>query len=65
MENTTKDSVSTRSPASRSASSEKEDRHPIAPNTAHDNWLGDFYNPVFDGPEKRPMAKNLNTEGDE
>ena len=65
MENSTNDSASTRSPVSHSASSEKVDRRPIAPNTAQDNWLGDFYNPVFDGPEKRPMAKNLNTEGDE
>lgn len=58
MANTTKDSVSTPSPASPSASSEKGDKPPM---------LADYWNPVWDGPgicgmKKIPPLPDINTE---
>jgi hypothetical protein len=65
MENTTKGSALTHYRESPSVSSEMAVNHPIVPNTAEDNLLGDYYDPVWDGPEKSPKLKDINTEADE
>lgn len=70
MDHIIKGCASTRFPVSRSASSEKVANHPTAPNTEHDNRLGDYYEPIYDGPGPCALKKikplsDLNTEADE